>query len=172
MNAHQLATIMPFGAKRAEIYAPLLTAAMAEFVIDTPRRQAAFLAQVGHESGSLRYTREIADGSDYEGRADLGNTVPGDGVRFPGRGLMQVTGRSNYAACGNAIGLDLITNPELLEEPVNAARSAGWFWASRNLNQYADADRFAALTKAINGGYTHLDERIRLWLSARKVLGL
>jgi putative chitinase len=172
MTPQQLATVMPFGAKRAEVYAPLLTAAMAEFQIDTPKRQAAFLAHVGHESGSLKYTLELADGTAYEGREDLGNTMPGDGPRYRGRGLMQVTGRSNYAACGEALGLDLIFQPELLEQPSYAARSAGWFWSSKNLNRYADADRFAALTKAINGGYTHLDERIALWLSARKVLGL
>ena len=87
---------------------------MDEFGITTPARQAAFLAQVCHESGSLHYTRELADGTAYEGRADLGNTEPGDGPRFRGRGLIQVTGRANYRACGTALNLDLIGHPEML----------------------------------------------------------
>lgn len=163
---------MPFGAKRAEIYAPLLTLTMAQYEIDTPRRQAAFLAQVGHESGSLKYTLELASGEAYEGRKDLGNIKQGDGPRYRGRGLIQVTGRANYEACGAALGLDLIEQPALLEQPEHASRSAGWYWSTRNLNKYADADRFGALTRAINGGYNGLDERIWLWLTARKVLGL
>lgn len=145
---------------------------MAEFGIDTPKRQAAFVAQVAHESGSLKYLKEIADGSAYEGRADLGNSSPGDGPRYKGRGLLQVTGKSNYRACGVGLSLDLIAFPQLLEEPKNACRSAAWFWQSRGLNHFADNDLFGALTKRINGGYTGLDDRIQHWLKARKVFGL
>lgn len=145
---------------------------MAEFEIDTPKRQAAFLAQVAHESGSLRYVRELADGSAYEGRVDLGNTSTGDGIRYKGRGLLQITGKANYVACGTDLGLDLLRFPELLEQPVNASRSAGWFWKKKDLNRFADTDQFGSLTRAINGGYNGLDDRIRLWLNIRKVLGL
>lgn len=175
MTPQQLLTIIPFAASRAEAYAPLLTAAMAEFTIDTPKRQAAFLAQLAHESGSLKYTREIGDDAyfaKYEGRKDLGNIYPGDGLKFKGRGFIQVTGRSNYAACGYGLGIDLINSPEVIEQPTEAARSAGWFWKANNLNQFADWDKFGALTKKINGGYNGLDERIQFWLTARKVLGL
>lgn len=172
MTPAELTTMMPFAASRATTYAQLLDAAMAEFEIDTPRRQSAFLAQVAYESGSLKYVREIADGSAYEGRKDLGNTSVGDGPKYRGRGLLQVTGKANYRACGMALGLDLLTSPELLEQPVNACRSAGWFWTWKQLNQFADADRFGALTRAINGGYNHLDERIQHWLRIRKTLGL
>lgn len=173
MTPEQLLTIMPFATRaRAETYAPLLTATMQEFEIDTPKRKAAFIAQVGHESGSLKYTLELADGSAYEGRKNLGNVEPGDGKRFKGRGLMQITGRANYEACGRDLGLDLISNPELLEQPAHASRSAGWYWRTHNLNRFADWDQFGALTKAINGGYNGLDDRIQLWLAARKVFGL
>ena len=170
MTPQDLLKIMPFAASRVDLFAPLITATMAEFDIDTPKRQAAFLAQVGHESGQLKYTAEIADGSSYEGRQDLGNIQLGDGKRYKGRGLIQVTGRSNYIACGKALGFDLLAQPEVLEQPASAARSAGWFWNFKNLNEYADADRFGELTKRINGGFSHLDERIQLWLAARRVL--
>jgi putative chitinase len=172
MTPAELTAMMPFAASRAMTYAPLLDAAMAEFQIDTPRRKAAFLAQLAHESSSLKFVKEIADGLAYEGRADLGNTAAGDGVKFKGRGLLQVTGKANYRACGLALGLDLIALPALLEEPINACRSAGWFWSWKQLNQFADADRFGALTRVINGGHNGLDERIQHWLRIRRCLGL
>jgi putative chitinase len=172
MTPAELATMMPFGAIRAMNYAEPLTRTMAEFEIDTRRRQAAFLAQIAHESGSLKYVKEIADGSAYEGRGDLGNTSPGDGPRYKGRGLLQVTGKANYRACGIALSIDLLGSPELLEQPEYAARSAGWFWQWKKLNEHADAERFGSLTKAINGGFTGLDDRIYHWLHIRKFLGL
>jgi putative chitinase len=172
MTPAQLTQMMPFAAARAATYAEPLSKAMLEFDIDTAKRRAAFLAQVCHESGSLRYVREIADGSAYEGRQDLGNVTHGDGVRFKGRGLLQITGRANYASCGTALRVDLLSEPELLEQPDNACRSAGWFWSSHSLSKYADADAFGALTRAINGGYNGLDDRIVHWLRIRKCLGL
>jgi len=138
-----------------------LNDAMKEFSIDAnPARETHFLAQVAHESGGFNYVRELASGEVYEGRADLGNTEPGDGVRYKGRGLIQITGRSNYAECGAALGLDLIANPELLEQPINAARSAGWFWDSRNLNELADRGDTKGITKRINGGLTGYQDRL------------
>jgi putative chitinase len=173
ITSAQLRECMPHAAQeRVQVFLQPLNDAMAEFSITTYLRQAMFLAQVAHESGSLRYTREIADGSAYEGRADLGNTQPGDGRRFRGRGLFQVTGRANYLACGKALGLDLIAQPELLEVPVGACRSAGWFWQSRNLNGLADARKFGAVCKAVNGGYNGLDDRIEYYLRASRALGL
>lgn len=143
---------------------------MQEFGITTAARQASFLAQVGHESGSLVYVRELASGKAYEGRADLVNVQPGDGVRFKGRGLLLVTGRSNYAACGKALGLDLLTKPELLEQTVSACRSAGWFWQSRGLNALADAGDQVRVSKRINGGENGLAERLALFAVAQRVL--
>lgn len=172
INAGQLMRIMPFAASRVATYAPLLSDTMDEFEIDTPKRQAAFLAQVAHESGQLRYTEEIASGEAYEGRSDLGNVHPGDGKQFKGRGLIQLTGRRNYRDCSLALGVDLIKEPQLLSQPQLATRSAGWFWRSKNLNKFADSNQFGSLTKAINGGYNGLDDRIQLWIEARRTLGV
>ncbi|OEZ50364.1 chitinase class I [Janthinobacterium sp. MP5059B] len=166
----QLLAIMPLARTRAVAFLAPLNAAMVEFGITTPARQASFLSQVGHESGSLRYVRELASGEAYEGRVDLGNTKRGDGVRFRGRGLLQVTGRANYAACGKALGLDLLAQPELLEQTVNACRSAGWFWQTRGLNALADAGDQERVTRRINGGVNGLAERLALYREARKVL--
>jgi putative chitinase len=164
--------IMPLVGARADTYAAELSLAMTEVEINTPQRASCFLAQVAHESGQLKYTRELASGIAYEGRADLGNTVPGDGPFFKGRGFLQVTGRGNYGACGLALKLDLVAHPELLETPSGACRSAGWFWRKNALSDYSDKDAFGGLTKRINGGYNGLDERIQFWLRARKSLGL
>ncbi|MFO1351897.1 MAG: glycoside hydrolase family 19 protein [Gammaproteobacteria bacterium] len=154
ITEEMLAAILPHARQEGRVsdWVGPINAALAEFEINTSLRMAAFLAQIAHESGELRYVREIASGKAYEGRDDLGNTQPGDGVRFKGRGLLQITGRSNYAECGNALGLDLLAHPELLEEPFNAARSAGWFWRRHHLNGLADAGDFAKITRKINGG--------------------
>lgn len=172
MTPEILLRAMPYAGSRAVTYAQPLADAMAEFQIDTPQRQAAFLAQVCHESGSLRYVRELADGYGYEGRAELGNTQPGDGERFKGRGLLQITGRSNFRTCGAALGLPLIDRPELLEQPQGACRSAGWFWKWKDLNRLADEDKFGAITRIVNGGYNGLDDRLSHWLRIRRILGL
>jgi putative chitinase len=170
MTPQELIRIFPFASSKVSVYAPLLTVAMAAYEIDTPRRQAAFLAQVGHESGQLKYTEELADGHAYDGRADLGNTQPGDGPRYKGRGLIQITGRANYERCGRGLGIDLLDKPDVLALPENAVRSAAWYWKENDLNLFADSDRFGSLTKRINGGFNGLDDRIQLWITARRVL--
>ena len=170
MTLDQLLTIMPNARAKAGIFLPALNAAMLEFGINTPARQASFLAQLAHESGQLVYVRELASGAAYEGRKDLGNTQPGDGVRFRGRGLLQITGRTNYAACGKALGLDLLAQPAMLEQTVNACRSAGWFWQSRGLSALADAGDQVAVTRRINGGTNGLAERLAYFKVAQKVL--
>lgn len=168
ITATDLHIILPAatGANIDKFWQPL-NDTMEEFQINTPTRQAAFLAQIGHESGSLRYVRELASGEAYEGRADLGNTQPGDGVRYKGRGLIQITGRANYAACGAALGVDLIADPAQLEQPERAARSAGWFWLTHGCNELADAGNFQKLTRRINGGLNGLDDRLALWERAK-----
>jgi putative chitinase len=100
----------------------------------------------------------------------LGNKVNGDGFKYRGRGLIQVTGRANYAACGEALGLDLINRPELLEQPQYAAMSAAWFWSFRGLNTLADQSDFLKITKRINGGTNGLADRQALYDKALKVL--
>lgn len=166
----QLLAIMPLARSRAAAFLAPLNSAMLEFGITTPARAASFLSQVGHESGQLLYARELASGQAYEGRADLGNTQRGDGMRFRGRGLIQVTGRTNYGACGKALGLDLLAKPELLEQTVNACRSAGWFWQTKGLNALADAGDQVKVTRRINGGTNGLAERLALFAVAQRVL--
>lgn len=170
MTLEELQRIMPHAGPRASVFLPYLNAAMAEYGIDTPERQAAFLAQIAHESGSLRYVKELASGGAYEGRADLGNFEPGDGIRYKGRGLIQITGRANYAACGDALGIECVERPELLESPEYACRSAGWFWQTKGLNELADRGDFVRITKRINGGTNGLMDRQEHWDRARRVL--
>jgi putative chitinase len=170
-----LASALGIPLARAQTWADPLSAAMALYAIDSPARQAAFLAQIGHESGGLIYVRELwgptPTQEGYEGRADLGNTEPGDGFRFRGRGLIQVTGRANYSTCGSALNLPLTVSPELLEAPGNAAQSAAWFWNSRSLNDLADIGDFNTITRRINGGLNGLADRLALYASCKKVLG-
>ena len=148
-------------AAHLEPFVEPLNAAMTEFEIDAnPARGTHFLAQVAHESGGFNYVRELASGDAYEGRDDLGNTEPGDGPRYRGRGLIQITGRANYQSCGDGLGVDLVGEPELLESPILATRSAGWFWNSRNLNELADKGDIRAITKRINGGLNAYQSRL------------
>jgi putative chitinase len=168
----QLLVIMPAAGTRAAAYIQPLLDTMAQFEIDAPRRVAAFLAQIAHETAELRYTCELSSGAEYEARADLGNTQPGDGERFKGRGLLQATGRAEYALLASIIHVDLVNHPELLEEPQYAAQSAGCIWHQKELNAHADRDEFGAITHRINGGYNGLDSRLAYWLRARKQVGL
>jgi putative chitinase len=141
-----------------------------EFEINTPQRIRMFLAQIGHESGQLRYRKELASGEAYEGRKDLGNTKPGDGVRYKGRGLIQITGRNNYGLASLALGLPLLEKPELLEEDLNACRSAGWFWYKSNLNALADMGKFETITRRINGGLNGYSDRYKLYQRAFEII--
>lgn len=155
-------------------FSPRLKKIMANRHIDTPLRQAHFLAQVGHESGEFRFRAEIANGEAYQGRVDLGNLQPGDGRKFKGRGLIQLTGRANYGEYGRAIGreAELLDKPELVEtDPELCVDVAGWFWAKRNLNILADVDDLTSLTRRVNGGLNGIDDRRRLLLRAKALLG-
>lgn len=154
-------------------YSPDLINAMVLFSIYTTPRMCAFLAQLAHESGSLRYVKELATGEAYEGRKDLGNTEPGDGVKFKGRGLIQITGRVNYKLLTDYFKVDFISNPELLEQPLYAATSAAWFWDKHKLNTLADQnteDSFKAITKIINGGLNGYADRLSHWKSFKQIL--
>lgn len=159
---------------RAREWVACIESAMAEFEINTPQRQAAFLAQIGHESGGLHWTTEIwgpsIAQSNYEGRKDLGNVFPGDGFKFRGRGLLQTTGRANYQATGRALGVDLIAAPERLTEPMLASRSAAWYWREHGLNALADAGDFRLVTRRVNGGLNGYDDRLALYQAAKEVL--
>jgi putative chitinase len=173
VSVKELRAIMPsLSQSKAETYLPYLNSAMAEFKINTPERQAAFLAQLAQESGELKYFEEIASGRAYEGRRDLGNTQPGDGMRFKGRGPIQLTGRANYRNVGAALGVDLERNPTRASDLDVAFRIAGQYWKSRNLNSFADSRNFDAITYRINGGYNGKSVRDMYYRRAKSVLGV
>lgn len=134
--------------------------------ISNPLRVSHFLAQVLHESGELRYLAEVWGPSEvqerYEGRTDLGNHEAGDGYKFRGRGLIQLTGRSNYIKYSEDRGVDFIRNPDLVSRYPMAADVAGWYWSLHDLNTLADQDDLRAITKKVNGGYNGFEHRSSL----------
>jgi len=161
---------------RAERYLDAINATLNAYNISTPLRAAHFLAQLGHESGSLRYTEEIASGAAYDtGKlaVALGNTpeADGDGQRYKGRGFIQLTGQANYKRYGKAAGIDFIANPQLLAQPPYCADSAGWFFAVKGLNELADNDDLRGITKKINGGYNGLADRASRLVVCKRALG-
>lgn len=206
----QLLRIMPNARPVAGVFVPALNRAMARHKIDSPVRRAAFLAQVGHESGQLRRLVENLNYSAqglantwperyaisprpkhkepnalalrlqrrpeaianhcYAERLGNGAEASGDGWRYRGRGLIQITGRDNYRACGAGLGANLEDYPELLEQPEWAALSAAWYWFAHDLNALADRGDFAAITRRINGGSHGHAERVALWQAAAEVL--
>ena len=176
VSLQQLRAVMPrLTLDKAILHLPHLNAASREAGLITPVRLAAWLAQLGHESGDLRWFEELASGDAYEGRKDLGNTQPGDGPRYKGRGPIQLTGRTNYRAAGQALGLDLEGNPDQVATPAVGYRTAAWYWTSRGLNTYADKGDepgFRELTRRINGGYNGLEDRLTRWRRAREALGV
>lgn len=174
-----------------------------KYQINTPQRQACFLGQTLHESGNFKFTRENLNYSakalmatwpsrfpdmdtamQYERQPEkiaskvyvgrMGNESPEDAAKFIGRGLIQCTGKENYTHCGEALGVDLVSQPHLLEEPRYAVLSAGWFWNRKGLNALADEgtkDSFEVMTKRINGGLLGLDDRKSKMVEALKALG-
>lgn len=164
----------------AVLFAPWLARGCAVYRIDSPQRLAAFLAQLSHESNSLRDRQEIWGPTPaqqrYEMRADLGNTQPGDGKKFAGKGLIQLTGRANYRAARDGMRPlfadtpDFELLPDVVADPKWAALTACWFWGANNLNRYADRGDFVGLTKRINGGTNGYDDRARRWEKAKAVL--
>lgn len=172
INARQLAAILPrCPGDKLEQYSRYITAAMVEAQINSVTRAAAFLGQLAHESGEFRWMEELADGSDYEGRTDIGNTEPGDGVRFKGRGPLQITGRGNYRAASGPLGIDLVEHPEKAAEPEVGFRIAAWYWTTRRCNGLADSLDFVGITRAINGGLNGYEHRLHYYRLALEVLG-
>lgn len=179
----------------SEYYEPLRET-VERFKINTPARLSCFMAQIGHESGDLRYSKEIASGAAYDvgdlAKA-LGNTPEddGDGERYKGRGLIQITGTTNYRLLSKALGIDFIAKPELLEGPLFAALSAGWFWDFRKLNDIADWpegqltvwkgqqwDSFRWISRMINGYNSKIkapngmEDRLKRYVICKKVFGV
>ena len=198
ITTQQLLQILPNAGQVAGVFIPVLNTAMSRYQIIGTKRIAAFIAQVGHESGQLTRLAENLNYSvdalrrNWPSRFDvelasavarkpeqianiaygnrMGNTAPGDGWKYRGRGLIQITGKNNYRACGEALGLDLIAQPELLERPQHACMSAAWFWANNGLNTLADAGKFDAITQRINGGHNGAVDRQELYARSLKVL--
>jgi len=173
ITENQLNLIYPNSTKQnRDKYLPYLNQYMEEYEINNAERIAAFLAQIGHESAQLKYSEEIASGSAYEGRKDLGNVFSGDGKKYKGRGLIQITGRTNYQKLTDALGVDFINYPQLLKEPEYAVLSAFWYWKDRRLNLYSTLKEsdFKELTRRINGGYNGYSDRLNLWNRAKQVL--
>jgi predicted chitinase len=180
LTGTQLRAIMPrLPAARLDEYLPHLDAAMAEFAINSPARAAAFLAQLAHESGEFRWMEEIWGPTSAQRRyepqstlaARLGNTQPGDGSRFKGRGPIQLTGRANYQRFGQLLGIDLIASPERAASPDVAFRIAALYWANRGLNALADTGNFREITRRINGGFNGLADRMKYFERATSILG-
>lgn len=150
-----------------------LAHAMKVYNITTPKRAAMFIAQVAHESVEFHYREEIASGVAYEWRKDLGNVVAGDGVKFKGRGFIQITGRSNYAAIGRAFHPGhpeiYLRHPQLLANRTNAALSAAWWFKTHHLNELADSGSVVRVTRVINGGTNGLAQRQAYYKRARRV---
>jgi putative chitinase len=184
ISDEQLRAIMPHvPAPKRPAYFPFLQAAMMEFEIDRAAREAAFIAQLAHESGELRFMEEIWGPTAAQRRYEppstlatkLGNTETGDGKRFKGRGPIQITGRANYKRFGDLLGLDLIADPPRAAVPDVAFRIAGLFWSKKGLNALADlatAESFREITRRINGGFNGLADRQRFYEVARTVLGV
>ena len=198
ITVQQLLQILPNAGQSAGVFVPVLNTAMNRYQIVGAKRIAAFIAQVGHESCQLtRLVENLNYGADalrktWPNRFDanmasalarkpeqianiayanrMGNSAPGDGWKYRGRGLIQITGKSNYRACGEALDLDLIAQPELLEKPQHGSMSAAWYWATNGLNTLADSGRFDAITQRINGGQTGAADRLALYTRALKVL--
>lgn len=182
MTPEQLQRIFGIKGSLAVRWAPFIVKAMELSECTTAKRKAAWLAQIGHESGCLRFTREIWGPTKQQLRYEpssslsvrLGNTQPGDGKRYMGRGLIQITGRVNYRMCSERMGLllqnakvpDFEERPELLESPDWAALTAALYWKQKNLNRFADSGDFAELTRRVNGGFTGLAHRQALYTAA------
>jgi putative chitinase len=161
-------------ARIAEFVEPL-NAAMDEFDVVTPERQAAFLATIGHESGHLRWVRELYSGAAYDVGAkavSLGNTPEddGDGELHRGAGLIQITGTENQRLCAGYFAVPFEQIVDWLQTPEGASRSAAWFWAKHGCNELADAGKFREITRVVNGGYNGYKERSALWTVAKSIL--
>jgi putative chitinase len=174
LTLEALDKIMPDAGERCALFYPFLVRYMPVYRIEGRLRETAFLATIAEESGELQYTREIWGPTPaqktYEGRVDLGNTEPGDGRRFKGRGLISITGRDNYRKASQALGVDYVTNPELMQYPEEATRTACWWWGAHGLNELADVPDFVAVTRRVNGGLTHFDRREAFYSRAMEVL--
>jgi putative chitinase len=189
ITPEELKAVMPgLSLALVQKYTPILNDAMQEFGIDTPFRRNMFLAQVAHESNELRWLLERPPKGippqeyfkRYDNRKDLGNIEPGDGLRYRGRGVIQITGRQNYKQVGEGLNLDLVDKPWLLEDPVNAIRASAFWWKKNGLNIHADKYPYDILGASVrvnginakNRLPNHLQERKKRFVRISKILGI
>jgi putative chitinase len=155
-------------------FLPLFNDAFPRYDITTTPRIAMFLAQAGHESGGLKWLEEIWGPTEtqlhYEGRSDLGNTQPGDGWKYRGRGIFQITGRANYQREGLMLDQDFVSSPDLVSMPYWATETACMIWLKHGCNQLADDNGLEAITRIINGRLTGYADRLALYNDAMDVL--
>lgn len=182
LTLEQLEMMIPLASDKTRMkFLMPINYTLRKYEINTRLRVAAFLAQITHESGSLHYVSELADGSNYNNRKDLGNTDPNAieiaklhdvevGPFYKGHGLIQITGYYNHKAVSDALGIDAVNNPTILCTPQYAALSAGWFWNRNNLNDLADRGRFTSITRVINGGTNGIEDRKRWYKNNLEVL--
>lgn len=170
----QIRAMMPLAGTRLAPHLPYIVPALQWGRISTPPELAAFFAHLAHESGEYRYMREIADGSAYEGRLDLGNTQPGDGRRYPGRGAIQVTGRAAARQAGLDLGEDFERHPEKMELPEWATKVSVWFWVKYKpeLRPAATREWFHVTQRLVNGGENGWADRLQCYQRNRRLFGL
>lgn len=169
IDASFLFAVFGTNKQKCLFYAPLLNEYLREYEIVTENRVCAFLATIGVESGRLRYLEELASGAAYEGRKDLGNMHKGDGERYKGRGLIQITGRTNYKRVSEAFGVDFIGSPELLKEIPYCVSSSCWWWYDSGLNALADKEDLRGIRKRVNGGYNGYDDFVKLYKKCKQL---
>lgn len=182
-------------AEKAALWHGPMVAAMERANVETPLRQAHFLAQIAHESGSLRWLQEIAPGSvitpaqrykyfedkygagHHRDALKMGNTEPGDGAKYFGRGPLQCTWKNNYREFGTWFSLKIrpvnaVLNPEVLLEPEVGAMFCAWYWMAKGINSLADADNLEGVTRKVNGGLTHIEDRRSRLVLAKRALAI
>ncbi|HAD96525.1 MAG TPA: glycoside hydrolase [Cryomorphaceae bacterium] len=205
LTTDMLKAIMPSGkTSQLELFCPALNRQLVTYQLQSPLRQAHFLPQVAHESGSFNYTSENLNYSAsalrqvfgkyftddaianqyarkpekiasrvYASRMGNGDEASGEGWKFRGRGLIQLTGKDNYTSFGQSLAIDLLTDPDSVStNPDHAVQAACWYWDVNKLNQDADRDDIKTITRKINGGYNGLDDRTAFLNRAKQVLGV
>lgn len=173
-TSEELRRMLPSAGDRLTPHLPFIGPALEWGKIDDKTELAAFMAHLAHESGEYRYMREIADGSQYEGRTDLGNIYPGDGHKYPGRGAIQVTGRDAARAAGRALGAPFEDHPELMELPEWATKVSVWFWTKYKpwLPPAARLGWFHVTQRLVNGGENGWLARLEYYRHNLSLLGL
>lgn len=168
VSASGLCNISPYiNAVDAVKIAHIINERASTYGISTKFRMCAFVATIIHESGCFRYTQEIASGEAYEGRKDLGNINEGDGVKYKGRGFIQITGRANYEKVQEALKVPCVEHPELLASYPLCLVASMWWWFAHGCNQLADKDNIELVTRRVNGGYRGLTERKKYYELAK-----